>query len=806
MRITDQVFHPRVTYNAKDFDEQEGHRFTMLVSDEKPIETGVYLHWLKDTPVDVAVDISCMSGCSRKCIFCAAATTRPEPLDNEQLLRQVELAIERTRSSHNTFFKDAENNRKITLSFQGIGEPSDATAAPEVRRAIARLRDEYRDWKEVQISISSILNRIEPLKEWATLDLHTLQFSLHAPNDNKRRELLGEPTHTSITSIFKALDEFSKHSPATQVKINYLLISKMNDSEEDCKELLELLSGRPNFFLKISYLNETHPGRSRGLSASPKYMKFFSDCRGAHRNTYIYGGFQELQISCGQLASFTRPERANAHIRSDIARLYDDVRSGQCTLFLGAGAAYTAWDARGLAKKLHESLDGTVPFSEAHTLSEIADAFEYRGKRQEVDKWIRSVLAESQVPGAMFDMTRYPWRAIYTTNYDEFVERAYAKALSSGFSERDCHPVLGPEDLQGISSGAVPLIKLHGSVSQGLRTVLSETDYLDGYVESIQLFLHRLAVDRLEGNLLFVGYSFRDHFIKQWLFDLKRRLARPQGRLWAVQPERETTMDDSKRLHDQFGVTLIPTDFAGLMRELEVRRRRPVLMASGSKKTAVRGGSGAPREGATNEIERLCSIIAQGLGERGVRVVTGATATDKVGYLIGRKMLDQSLVTTYSWRGAEREPHNELSEMIRVREVGGRPAAVIDRLLQEANVLLVIGGGALTLRETLTAMSQGTPVIPVAIGGKFASDIIHNLFSGQHESVEVLSADIGTDARFSEKVIEILTPARLQALQLHKVTPDQIAATVFEILDHVATLGSEVFVSEPTISKNRVNI
>lgn len=719
MQITDQVFHPRVFYRAKDFDEQEGHRFTMLVSDEKPIETGVYLHWFHGEPVDVAVDISCMSGCPGKCIFCAAAKTRSETLDANQILHQVKLATERVRSSHHTFFDDVKSNRKITFSFQGIGEPADATAAPEVTNAIAALRKEYRDWKTAQFSISSILDRTEPLNEWASLNLQTLQFSLHAPNDAKRRELLGENIRTPIATIFKELDKFRHVSPTTQIKINYLLISEKNDSQEDCGELLELLRSRPHFFLKISYLNETYPGRARGLSGSRRHKEFFSQCKACHPNTYIYGAFQELQISCGQLASYAQPERADARIRDDIAALYDDIRSGQCTLFLGAGAAYTAWDARGLAKKLYRELGRTAPFSEADlSLSEIADAFEHRGKRREVDERIRSVLRESQVPGAMFDVTRYPWRAIYTTNYDEFVERAYDKAMSSGFAEKHCHPVLRPEDLQGIASGAVPLIKLHGSVSQGLRTVLSDTDYLDGYVESIQLFLHRLAADRLEGSLLFIGYSFRDHFIKQWLFDLKHRLTRPQGRLWAVQPERETTADDRERLHEQFGVTLIPTDFAGLMRELEVLRRRPVLMASGSEKRAVRGGTGAPRGGATDKIDKLCSILAQGLDERGVRLVTGATATDKVGYLIGSRMSQQQLVTTYTWRGSENIPGNEFSKMIRPREVGGRPAAVIDRLLREANVLLVLGGGALTLRETLAAMSRGIPVIPVAIGGQ----------------------------------------------------------------------------------------
>ena len=530
---------------------------------------------------------------------------------------------------------------------------------------------------------------------------------------------------------------------------------------------------------------------------SHRHKGFVRECKAHHPKTYPFGAFQELQISCGQLASYAQPERADDGVRRQIGALYDDIRSGQCTLFLGAGASYTAWDARGLAKKLYKELGRTTSFSEADlSLAEVADAFEHRGKRHEVDQRIRSVLSGAQVPGAMFDLPRYPWRAIYTTNYDEFVERAYSEATSVGFAEQLCYAVLNPEDFQGIDSGIVPLIKLHGSVSQGLRTVLSDRDYLDGYVESIQLFLHRLTADRFAGSVLFVGYSFRDHLIKQWLFDLKRRLSRHQGRLWAVQPESETTEYNRQRLHEQFGATLIPTDFAGLMRELEVLRRQPVLMASGSKKRSVRGATEVQRSGATDKIDAFCSIVAQGLDKRGVRLVTGATATDKVGYLIGSQMSRRQLVTTYTWRGAECEPGNELLKMIGPREVGGRPTAVIEHLLREANVVLLVGGGALTLREALAAMSRGIPVIPVSIGGQFASNIVHNLFSAQYDTVEVLSADSGVDARFSERVMETLTPERLNALQLDKFSPVDVAETAVEIVDHVTVLGSEVFVKK----------
>src|SRR5262249_12047176 len=144
------------------------------------------------------------------------------------------------------------------------------------------------------------------------------------------------------------------------------------------------------------------------------------------------------------------------------------------------------WNARELSRKLYKELGRSAPFAEAGlSLSEIADAFEQRHERHKVDKIISDTLQAATVPEAMYYLPRFPWRAIYTTNYDEFVERAYADTIHSQNQERQLIRILHPSDFQSLSRNSTPLVKLHGSVSQGLRRTLSDTDYLDGYVESI---------------------------------------------------------------------------------------------------------------------------------------------------------------------------------------------------------------------------------------------------------------------------------------------------------------------------------
>ena len=65
--------------------------------------------------------------------------------------------------------------------------------------------------------------------------------------------------------------------------------------------------------------------------------------------------------------------------------------------------------------------------------------------------------------------------AIYTTNYDTFVERAYKTAQDYGITEYRCVPIRKTEELsQSLGPDTVPLFKLHGCITDR-NMVLSGT-------------------------------------------------------------------------------------------------------------------------------------------------------------------------------------------------------------------------------------------------------------------------------------------------------------------------------------------
>src|SRR6266700_3028170 len=135
-------------------------------------------------------------------------------------------------------------------------------------------------------------------------------------------------------------------------------------------------------------------------------------------------------MSCGQLATYANRDCPD-EVRSTIATLYPQISDGNVVLFLGAGASSNVWNARELAARLYAQLGFNEKLPEGFGLSEVADFYEARNKRKEMDAVLVPPLTRDTYPSEYLHVTRFQWKAIYTTNYDLFLENAYraAKAL-----------------------------------------------------------------------------------------------------------------------------------------------------------------------------------------------------------------------------------------------------------------------------------------------------------------------------------------------------------------------------------------
>jgi hypothetical protein len=140
----------------------------------------------------------------------------------------------------------------------------------------------------------------------------------------------------------------------------------------------------------------------------------------------------------------------------------------------------------------------------------------------------------------------------YTTNYDDFIERALKKA------GRSTHIVSGEHTIAHDRS-VVEVVKFHGDFNNPKEMVVSESQYMERMrLESPMDF--KLRGDILGRAVLFVGYSFRDPNVN-YIFHIVNRLFAnlphsPTGRrAYIILPE---PSEFERRLFSERNIEVIP--------------------------------------------------------------------------------------------------------------------------------------------------------------------------------------------------------------------------------------------------------
>jgi hypothetical protein len=121
-------------------------------------------------------------------------------------------------------------------------------------------------------------------------------------------------------------------------------------------------------------------------------------------------------------------------------------------------------------------------------------------------------IAKSRAHAALVEM-QLP--LIYTTNYDEIIERAFE------LKGRPCHPIANIDDIATAPSNTTHLVKFHGTFSDDASLVLTESSYFERleFESAIDI---KLRADTLGRSLLFIGYSLSDVNIRYLLYKLHK--------------------------------------------------------------------------------------------------------------------------------------------------------------------------------------------------------------------------------------------------------------------------------------------
>jgi tetratricopeptide (TPR) repeat protein len=191
------------------------------------------------------------------------------------------------------------------------------------------------------------------------------------------------------------------------------------------------------------------------------------------------------------------------------------MESEECVLFVGSGiGAYatdpdgkTGPDGRTLAAELAHHFgvdtDGNLD------LAKIAEAAEIRKGRTELETFIKARLAKLEPTEPLRWLFSQRWKAIFTTNYDFVIERAY---------ELNPTPPQNPRTISVTSDLVpldprfdVPIYHLHGCLfgPSAPAIVITRADYAK-FRERRRMLFELLKLNFATSTVLYVGYSNND--------------------------------------------------------------------------------------------------------------------------------------------------------------------------------------------------------------------------------------------------------------------------------------------------------
>jgi 23S rRNA (adenine2503-C2)-methyltransferase len=236
------------------------------------------------------VCVSSQAGCTRHCVFCATATIGfRRQLEAGEIVLQYLVARAEAPPA-----RPARN-----VVFMGMGEPMDNLDA--VLAAVDVLTDDASprlSGEHVTVSTAGVLPE---MKRFLRSSRAQLALSLNATTDEQRERLMPHNRVWPIAPLLGALREDHERGSRRRYFIEYVLWRGVNDSDEDARRLVSLLSGLPAHVNLIPHnAFAGSPFEAPAPERVLEFQKIVYD--GGVRCLVRWPRGREIAAACGQLA------------------------------------------------------------------------------------------------------------------------------------------------------------------------------------------------------------------------------------------------------------------------------------------------------------------------------------------------------------------------------------------------------------------------------------------------------------------------------------------------------------------------
>ena len=261
-------------------------KFLLEFSDGVAVETV-----LMRQPYGNSICVSTQAGCNMGCAFCASTLhglTRN--LTAGEILAQA-ITI-------NDMLRREASQKVDTMVIMGSGEPLMNYEA--VIKFLHLIHEPYTlgmSYRSITLSTSGIVPQMYLLAD-ENIPI-SLSISLHAPNDELRSQIMPINRKYPLPEVIAAAKNYALKTKR-RLTYEYILIDKLNDGEEQAKELVSLLKGQ----LASVNLIPINPVAERNmLRPSKARIDWFAHYLSSHHiNVTVRREMgNDIQAACGQL-------------------------------------------------------------------------------------------------------------------------------------------------------------------------------------------------------------------------------------------------------------------------------------------------------------------------------------------------------------------------------------------------------------------------------------------------------------------------------------------------------------------------
>lgn len=287
-----ELFEIRMPQTAeKESGGDKSVKLLLKLKDNEFVETVCMSAKAKDAAsAKTTVCLSSQVGCKFHCAFCASGQSGFfRNLTSGEMIAQVLMA------------RDVSPEKKINnIVFMGIGEPFDNYK--ELLKTVRMLNSPeglHIGARKITISTCGVVPKIEALaKEGLQVEL---SVSLHGANNSVRGSIMPVNQAHPVERLMDACRDYAKKTKRA-ITFEYILISGVNASEKDAKDLAKLLKG---LLCKVNLIPynpiEEFPHEQPAYPDIVRFQQILEEA--GIKTTVRFSKGRDIQAACGQLRS-----------------------------------------------------------------------------------------------------------------------------------------------------------------------------------------------------------------------------------------------------------------------------------------------------------------------------------------------------------------------------------------------------------------------------------------------------------------------------------------------------------------------